>query len=140
MFENLLRNSKIAVFRHSLTDIFRRARVWCDWYRELGYTETEMRGIKLLREWLSPEQLVQFNKHRYFDVTGCHTGKQYRIRHGTGTNICELDRYGHPIAGWCFVPNEPLVPGDVMLAQKIGLETDEWAALAVAKSFRPIRH
>ena len=33
------------------------------------------------------------------------------------------------------MPNEPLVPGDVMLAQKIGLETDEWAALAVAKSF-----
>ena len=61
MFENLLRNSKIGVFRHSLTDIFRRARVWCDWYRELGYTEREMRGIKLLREWLSPEQLVQFN-------------------------------------------------------------------------------
>ena len=140
MFENLLRNSKIGVFRHSLTDIFRRARVWCDWYRELGYTEREMRGINLLREWLSPEQLVQFNKHRYFDVTGCHTGNQYRIRHGTGVNICELDRYGHPIAGWCFVPNEPLVPGDVMLAQKIGLETDEWAALAVAKSFRPIRH
>ena len=140
MFENLLRNSKIGVFRHSLTDIFRRARVWCDWYRELGYTEREMRGIKLLREWLSPEQLVQFNKHRYFDVTGCHTGKQYRIRHGTGTNICELDRYGHPITGWCFVPNEPLVPGDVMLAQKIGLETDEWGALAVAKSFRPIWH
>ena len=140
MFENLLRNSRIAVFRHSLTDIFRRARVWCDWYRELSFTEREMRGIKLLREWLSPEQLVQFNKHKYFDVTGCHTGKRYRIRHGTGANICELDRYGHPIAGWCFVPNEPLVPGDVMLAQKIGLETDEWGALAVAKSFRPIWH
>ena len=140
MFENLLRNSKIEVFRHYSTDILCRVRVWCDWYRELSFTEREMRGIKLLREWLSPEQLVQFNKHRYFDVTGCHTGKQYRIRHGTGTNICELDRYGHPIAGWCFVPDEPLVPGDVMLVQKIGLETDEWGALAVAKSFRPIRH
>jgi hypothetical protein len=30
-----------------------------------------------------------------------------------------------------------LVPGDVMLAQKIALETDELAALAVAKRFSP---
>jgi hypothetical protein len=94
----------------------------------------------LLREWLSAEQLAQFNKHGYFEVTGCQSGKRFRIRYGAATNIYELDQYGRPKAGWCFVPNEPLVPGDVMLAQKIALETDELGALAVAKSFRPTWH
>ena len=42
-------------------------------------------------------------------------------------------------AGWCFVPNIYLVAGDVMLAQKIALETDELGALAVAKEFSPSR-
>ena len=37
--------------------------------------------------------------------------------------------------GWCFVPNRHLVPGDVMLAQKIALETNERGALAVANKF-----
>jgi hypothetical protein len=37
--------------------------------------------------------------------------------------------------GWCFVPRGQLVPGDVMLAQKIALETNETAALAVANRF-----
>jgi len=138
MFENLPRNPKIRMIRCFLTDTLRRARAIRDWYQELGYTETEMRGIKLLREWLSPEQLVQFHRFRYFDVTGCHSGKTYRyvtVRERISGNLTDL---GYPKAGWCFVPNEPLVPGDVMLAQKISLETDEWTALAVAKSFRPI--
>jgi hypothetical protein len=88
-----------------------------------------------LREWLSPEQLAQYDAHRYFYVTGCHSGKRYRIRHGTGTNIQELDDAGRPIAGWCFVPRDCLVAGDVMLAQKIALETNERGALAVARHF-----
>jgi hypothetical protein len=36
-----------------------------------------------------------------------------------------------------FVPMGDLVPGDVMLAQKIALETNERAALAVANKFPP---
>jgi hypothetical protein len=109
-------------------------------YRELGCTEREVRGLRLLREWLSAEQLAQFNKYGYFEVTGCQSGKRYRIRYGTATNIHELDQYGRPKVGWCFVPNQPLVAGDIMLAQKIALETDELGALAVAKSFRPTWH
>ena len=59
----------------------------------------------------------------------------YRINHGVGMNIYELDRAGRPQAGWCFVPSVDLVAGDVMLAQKIALETDELGALAVARNF-----
>jgi TPP-dependent trihydroxycyclohexane-1,2-dione (THcHDO) dehydratase len=45
-----------------------------------------------LREWLSSEQLAQDDAHNYFEVTGCYTGKRYRINHGVGMNIYELDR------------------------------------------------
>jgi hypothetical protein len=90
-----------------------------------------------LREWLSQEQLAQYAAHRYFEVIGCHTGKRYRIYHGNGANIIELNEAGLPRTGWCFVPNEHLVAGDVMLAQKIALETNERGALAVANRFTP---
>jgi len=77
-----------------------------------------------------------FGTHNdYFEVTGFHTGKRYRINHGIGVNVYELDDVGRPRAGWCFVPSDNLVAGDVMLAQKIALETDERGALAVAKNF-----
>lgn len=95
----------------------------------------EARGQKLLKEWLSPAQLTQLAANGYFDVIGCDSGKRYRIRHGTAMNIHEIDRAGRPQVGWCFVPKGNLVAGDVMLAQKIALENDERAALAVAKSF-----
>jgi len=137
MFEILPRHPRI---RRFLMDISRRARLMRKRYREAGYTACEVRGIKLLREWLSPQQLAQFNKYGYFEVTGCHTGRRYRIRYGQVSNILELDSHGHPKTGWCVVPDERLVAGDVMLAQKIGLETDELAALAVARPFRPIWH
>jgi hypothetical protein len=37
--------------------------------------------------------------------------------------------------GGCFLPERALAIGDVMLAPKIALETDEAAVLAIAKSF-----
>jgi len=90
-----------------------------------------------LREWLSQEQLAQFDANHYFEVIGCHTGKRYRIFHGNGTNIVELDDHTRPTTGWCFVPGEHLAAGDVMLVQKIALETDERGALEKANRFTP---
>jgi hypothetical protein len=113
----------------------RWARAIRDWYQLPR--KSELRGRELLREWLSPEQLAQYDSHNYFEVMGCHTGKRYRIRHGIGANIYELDDDGLPKVGWCFVPKDNLVAGDVMLAQKIALETDERSALAVALNFMP---
>lgn len=95
----------------------------------------ESRGITLLKEWLSPEQRAQFDASKSFDVIGCDSRKRYRIRYGTGTNIIEIGAAGEQVMGWCFVPSGSLVAGDVMLAQKIALETDEHAALAVANRF-----
>jgi hypothetical protein len=139
MFENLLRFARDRL-RPLLTNGLRRAQVMRNSYREAGCTETEARAIKLLKEWLSVQQLEQFNAYRYFDVIGCHSGKRYRIRYGTATNIYELDCAGRPQSVLCFVPNRPLAAGDVMLAQKIALETDEWSAVAVAKRFAPSWH
>lgn len=100
-----------------------------------GYGEREARGIKLLREWLSSEQFAQYEARSYFEVTGCHSGTRYRISHGTSMNIHELNSAGRPHVGWCFAPKGHLVAGDVMLAQKIALETDERGALTVANRF-----
>jgi hypothetical protein len=88
----------------------------------------------LLRSWLSPEQADLWNsgKHHYFYVTGCDTGIRYRIRRGMIMNIDELDSHGKVVAHWCFGPQGDLVIGDVILAQKIALETMELEALSKA--------
>jgi hypothetical protein len=102
-----------------------------------GSNSAEARARRLLLRWLSQEQRTQFEEMNFFDVVGCQTGKRYRIYCGRGANIRELDEAGNPKMGWCFVPKGYLEPGDVMLAQKIALETDEIAALAVANRFPP---
>jgi hypothetical protein len=97
----------------------------------------EARGLKLLREWLSQEQLAQYDASGFFDVTGCNSGNRYRVHRGAAMNIVEIDDVGGIRTGWCFIPKACLVAGDVMLAQKIALETDERGALAIAKKFTP---
>jgi hypothetical protein len=120
-----------------LAECARRVRALCDRYRSIGADTTEARATTLLREWLSPQQRAQFDAEGYFDVVGCDSGKRYRIHHGTSMNVHEMDDAGHPKSGWCFVPNRRLAAGDVMLAQKIALETCENSALAVANRFPP---
>ena len=103
--------------------------------RRARFENRAIRGITLLREWLSTQQRRQLDSYDYFEVVGCDSGKSYRIQHGVCQNVLELDADGRPRMGWCFIPEGNLVPGDVMLAQKIALETNERRALAVAKQF-----
>jgi len=137
MFGNMFNTDRL---RQLITTGMLRARAIRKRYREFGFTQAEMRGINLLKEWLSPEQLVQYESHGYFDVIGGQSGKRYRIRYGTQMNITQIGSRGNVEAGFCFVPLEPLVAGEVMLTQKIALETDERIALAVAKRFSPTWH
>ena len=145
MFRQLLRTAKERL-RLFLSERGRRARrdrlrrrgriePSSRFVRSFRYFESEARGLELLKEWLSPEQVAQYDAKSYFEVTGCHSGKRYRISHGTSMNIYELDGAGRPRVGLCFVPEGYLVAGDVMLAQKIALETDERRALMVANKF-----
>ena len=121
------------LFRRSSAEDNSRIRTVRELYRKYFAENTrEARGLRLLQGWLSPEQRAQFDAKRYFDVIGCDSGKRYRIHYGTAANVNEIDDAGRPKVGWCFVPKGQLVAGDVMLAQKIGLETSELSALAVA--------
>lgn len=113
---------------HSLRQLYRKF---------LSENTREARGQRLLRDWLTPEQRRQLEANGYFEVTGCDSGKRYRIYRGRMTNVYEMDDLGSPRKGWCFVPFGFLAVGDVMLAQKIALETSEDAALAVANRFVP---
>jgi len=85
----------------------------------------EGQSLRLLRQWLSPAQRAQFAEKGYFEVVGGDTDKQYRIYAGAAMNVCEVDEKGRPKLGLCFVPVGELPPGDVMLSQKIALESCE---------------
>jgi len=89
MFRNLLKR-----FRWIIVGISRGARAIGNCYLEAGCTQAEIRAVNLLKEWLSPEQLAQYESHRYFDVIGGQSGKRYRIRYGTSMNIFEIDSRG----------------------------------------------
>jgi hypothetical protein len=51
--------------------------------------------------------------------------------------VCEIDERGRLKEGLCFMPIGALPIGDVMLAQKIALETCEGEVRAVARRFTP---
>ena len=57
MFEELLNTDRL---RRIITVGARRARAIGNWFLEAGYTQAERRGINLLKEWLSPERLSQY--------------------------------------------------------------------------------
>jgi hypothetical protein len=101
-------------------------------------SRAEEKGFVLLRSWLTPEQKKQWMRVREFEVIGCDTGKRYRIMHSGSMNVCELDQNGLNVMRWCFVPAGLKVTGDILLAQKIALETMEHRALAVANRCRPL--
>jgi hypothetical protein len=96
----------------------------------------EAKGLSLLRSWLTPEQDERWSRDSEFEVVGCDTGARYRITNGTTMNVIELDKNGRSVKRWCFTPVGPIVQGDVLLAQKIALETMENYARSLANSQR----
>jgi len=113
---------------HALRQLYRKV---------LGEITRDARGLQLMRDWLSPDQRAEFDDKGTFEVVGCDSGKRYRIYRGEAQNVFEIDDAGQLKVCLCFIPYGQLVAGDVMLAQKIAIETDENGALAVAKRFLP---
>ena len=96
--------------------------------------QAEEKGFALLRAWLTPEQATQWDARHEFEVIGCDTGTRYRIKRGRAMNVHQLDCTGRDVARWCFTPEGGVVTGDVLLAQKIALETMEREVLALANT------
>jgi hypothetical protein len=94
----------------------------------------EKRAMALLRSWLTPEQDKQWAARSEFEVIGCDTGTRYRITYRAVMNVHQLDPAGRTMVQWCFSPEGGLAPGDILLAQKIALETMEQKVLALANS------
>jgi hypothetical protein len=95
------------------------------------------RGLELLKANLTPSQLNDFLTYRCFDVRGGTSGTTYRIRLAGAMNVEEVDHRGRCTRRLCFLPEGQLVDGDVMLAQKVALESFESEALGVANKFPP---
>jgi hypothetical protein len=107
-------------------------------YRNFRAENTrEARELRLLRDWLSPGQRSQLEACGYLEVIGCNSESRYRIYKGSMSNLYELNDFGRLKMGWCFIPSGGLAVGDVMLAQKIALETNQDGALAIANRLLP---
>jgi hypothetical protein len=107
------------------------------WGWPAAHRKAQARGLRLLRENLSPNQNAQYEQRGYFDVLGGETGRRYRIRAGHQMNVHQLDKKGRTVCVLCFAPDGELVVGDVMLAQKLALELFEAETLKVANRFSP---
>jgi len=98
------------------------------------------RGLRTFASLADSRAALQWQARKEFDVIGSDTATRYRIKYGVEMNVYQLNPDGHPVAQWCLAPEVKLVIGDVLLAQKVALETMEREALAVAntQSYRPI--
>jgi hypothetical protein len=101
-------------------------------WRSRARVRAEEKAIALLWSWLTPEQQRQWKSSGEFEVIGSDTGTRYLLTHEAVMNVHQLDPAGLSVAQWCFAPEGGLAPGDVLLAQKIALETMERDVLALA--------
>ena len=100
--------------------------------RQPHQPDPQEKAEKLLKSWLSEAQLARYEKKGWFEVVGNVTGQRYRIHRGLTSNIELIDAAGEKTGRICVVPRGLSVAGDVMLAQKVALETDELGALKLA--------
>ena len=97
-----------------------------------GPTPAEIKAEKLLVKNLSAEQKKDWLADRTFMVTGNTTGIQYKLTKSRTYGI-ETYLYGRKIGKLCVVAKDPKIPiYDQLLAQKLLIETDEKAFVALA--------
>lgn len=91
----------------------------------------------LLERALAPEQRRDLLARRCFYVKGKRF--TYRIREGHAANVDAIDCDGRVISRFCAHPVGRLPVYDVMLAQKLWIETDENMFLKKATPY-PLQH
>lgn len=103
--------------------------------RALAYeakrVECVERATLLLCENLTPAQAEEFRRTRAFTVHSKDGGRVYLVTYGTAGNVFEL-KAGKRQTKFCIHPDEDVPVPDVMLAQKLMIETDEAAFRRVA--------
>jgi hypothetical protein len=110
---------------------------WCLHQQRMFYSEDEeaqQRSLRLLQDWLSEDQLHQYEKEGWFLVIGNNTGTVYKVGPEQWFSIAVWNENEDKITGekYCVVPRGCDAVGDRMLAQKIWLETDEITTLRTA--------
>jgi len=94
-------------------------------------TKADLCAEKLLLSYLTDEQKQLYEKERFFIV---HARQyRYRIWRSKLINIEQIGRDGYVMHRLCAGPEGDLPVGDVMLAQKLMLESDETAFLQTAR-------
>ncbi len=92
------------------------------------------RAMRLLEKHLTPQQLRQFKRKVFFTVVA-RDGKTYRIENGSSGNVFLMEGRKKVIQ-YCIVfkDHAPLPNFDLMLAQKLILETDQELFLKTANA------
>ena len=106
-----------------------------DEQRRREQQEAQERAERLLRECLDAIQQAALDAERAFLVE-VKSGRRYRIKRGQAGNVFELDQAGREVSRFCIHPTEFVPDPDVMLAQKLLLETDEAAFRRIANVTR----
>lgn len=83
-----------------------------------------VRAMDLLYSCLNDEQREMLRAHKKFRVVS-NKLNIFEICEGKTHNIYKLDMQGKRVENWCVLPQGELAMGDVLLAQKVWLETDE---------------
>lgn len=90
----------------------------------------ESRAEALLLAHLTPEQRDQYKRDGTFEVRGNASNRRYRIAARYFNGVTQLNKKGRATHRLCFYPGRigsymlPLC--DIMLAQKVALETNEY--------------
>lgn len=92
--------------------------------------EANERAEKLLQEVLSPAQRAELQRKNYFHVRA--NGRRFRITRGWAGNVLEVDARSRLRYRFCAHPNQHVPAPDVMLAQKLVLESEPERFFSVA--------
>jgi len=99
------------------------------------WVDPSEKAMTLFLSWLTPQQRKDYLRYSYFHVVGNHTGMTYRINKAVAPFNVEQFFGAKTVRRLCFVPYGANFTGDIMLAQKIGLETNEQHVLKIANDY-----
>ncbi len=90
----------------------------------------EARAERLLLSHLTPAQVVEYKTMRRFRVL-LQDGSEFIVEKGYSRNVFRIED-GKKVQAYCIHPSETMPDGDVMLAQKLMLESDRKAFERIA--------